>query len=108
MNVGSAAPKQRGPKGHFKGTKKSYLESHFQAYLDTKKGSRVNFWHAVYTGWWARYPWKLEDEFEPPAEEAKLTRLRTVAPGEEDLKKEVELKLTEVRRIYICSYQNLH
>lgn len=81
------------------------MESHFPAYLVTKKGSRQNFWYTLFAAWWILYPWKLDDNEEPPVEPAKLARLGTVGPGEQDMKKEVERTLTEVRRIYIRSYR---
>ena len=82
------------------------MESHVPAYLATKNSSRKGFWHQLFSAWWLRYPWKLGDDEEPLTLQAELTRLTAVGPGEQDAKKEIEQKLTEVRRIYICSYQS--
>jgi hypothetical protein len=82
------------------------LESHVPAYLATKDTSRRGFWFTLFSAWWILFPWKLADNEDPPTVQAELTRLATVGPGEQDAKKEVEQKLTEVRRIYIRSYQS--
>lgn len=92
-----AAPKQRGPKGHFQDSRKEFLESQLPGYLAAKKGSRQTFWHNFWTAWWDRYPWKLGDEEEPPADPEKMDELASIKPGEEGLKEEVEGKLTKVR-----------
>ena len=68
--------------------------------MAAKKGRRQNFWYGFWAAWWQRYPWKLEDDQEPPKEDPeKMRRLASVAPGEEQDKKEVEQKLREVCRL---------
>jgi hypothetical protein len=91
-------PKQRrGPKGYFEGTRKKFLESQLPAYI-SNKGDRRKFWHDFYCTWWERYPWKLEDNQEPPTEDVdKMKQLAAIAPDEKDLKREVEKLLTDVR-----------
>ncbi|KAF9782647.1 hypothetical protein BJ322DRAFT_1110523 [Thelephora terrestris] len=89
-----AAQRRRGPKGYFKDSRKEYLQSHLPAYVACKKGSRQGFWHRLYSGWWERFPWKLKDNDEPPANDpAEMKRLASVTPGEEARKKEVEKHL---------------
>lgn len=96
--AGEEPRRRRGPKGYFKGSKLAYLESHLSTYVATKKGSRQNFWHKVHTGWWERFPWKLDDDNEPPTNDsAEMARLAEVAPGEEGQKEAVEKALQEVR-----------
>jgi hypothetical protein len=93
-----AAPQRRGPKGYFKGSRKDFLESQLSTYTAHKKGNRQNFWHELYSAWWIRYPWKLDDDDEPPTGDSdKMARLAAIAPGEEELKRCVEKRLTEVR-----------
>ena len=88
---------RRGPKGYFQGSRKEFLESYLLAYLACKKGSRQSFWHKLYSAWWQRYPWRLYDNEEPPAEDPeKMARLAAVAPGDETRKALVEQKLTDV------------
>lgn len=64
--------------------------------MSTKKGSRRGFWHDLWSAWWERFPWKLNDEDEPPADPDELARLGEVTPDEEGLKKEVEAALADV------------
>jgi hypothetical protein len=90
---------QRGPKGYFQGSRKEFLDSQLPEYMAVGKGSRQSFWHEFWTAWWERYPWKLEDDKEPPAEPEEMKRLASVGRGEDDLKAEVEEKLTTVCRI---------
>jgi len=96
LNTGNPT-QRRGPKGHFQGSRKQFLNSHLPAYLESKKGGRQAFWHKVYSKWWQRFPWKLDDDKEPPTDDpAKMIRLASVAPGEEEMKKQVEARLTNV------------
>lgn len=103
-----AGAKRRGPKGYFKGSRKEFLESHVGAYTASKKGSRQTFWHKLYRAWWQRYPWKLEDDEEPPTDNPdEMAKLAEVSPGEEGQKKQVEQQLTEVSsglRAFMDSY----
>lgn len=65
--------------------------------MAVKKGSRQGFWHKFWSAWWQRYPWKLDDNEEPPTNNPeKMARLASVAPGEDVFKKEVEQQLMEV------------
>jgi hypothetical protein len=89
--------KRRGPKGYFRDSQLAYLESNLPAYNATTKGNRHNFWHKFYTGWWQRFPWKLGDGDEPPTDGlSAMAGLGSVAPGEQELKGEVEQRLNEV------------
>ena len=95
--MNATAPKRRGPKGHFQGSREIFLNTYVAAYMTSKKGAHRGFWHGLYSTWWPLYPWKLNNDEEPPTDEpTKMTRLTSVAPGEEVLKKEVERKLTNV------------
>ena len=87
-----------GPRGRFLGSRLELLDSHIPEYTSLKKGTRHSFWHRLYNTWWQRYPWKLDDDKEPPKDDPdKMAQLASVAPGEESLKKEVEKRLTDVR-----------
>lgn len=89
---------RRGPKGHFQGSRKEFLEGYLPEYVATKKGNRHNFWHKLYSDWWLRYPWKLADDEEPPKDDPEeMTRLGSVGSGESAAKGVVEKRLTEVR-----------
>ena len=85
-------------KGYFQGSQKEFLESYLPAYLACKKGSRHTFWHKLCSTWWLQYPWRLDDNQEPPTDDLeKMTRLASVTPGDEAKKALVERKLTGVR-----------
>ena len=62
----------------------------------TKKGQRQEFWHQLWSAWWERFPWKLEDDQEPPSDPKEMKRLASVEPGEQNLKETVEKQLAEV------------
>lgn len=90
--------KRRGPRGHYHGSRKDFLESQLPSYIALRKGSRQSFWHKLYTSWWKRYPWKLGDDEEPPTDNPdEMARLAEVSSGENDQKREVERQLTVVR-----------
>ena len=97
-HLADGAPSQRrGPKGYFQGSRKEFLENHLPTYLASKKGNRQKFWHDLYSAWWIRYPWRLEDDKEPPVDDhEKMARLAAVAPGDEARKALVERTLTDV------------
>ena len=67
--------------------------------MAAKKGSRQDFWHKFWTAWWERYPWKLEDDQEPPTDPEEMKKLASVRGEEHDLKIKVEGELTGVCRI---------
>lgn len=95
---------RRGPKGHFQGSRKEFLESYLPKYLACKKGNRQKFWHELYSAWWLRYPWRLNDDKEPPADDPKkMASLAAIAPGDNIKKASVEKTLTEVRMILVYS-----
>jgi hypothetical protein len=99
--AGNAPNQRRGPKGYFQGSRKEFLESYIPRYLASKKGNRQKLWHELYSAWWLRYPWRLEDHKEPPADDPeKMARLAAVAPGDEPRKTIVERTLTEARLIF--------
>jgi len=59
---------------------------------------KCNFAPSVYSAWWIRYPWRLDDDDEPPTDDlAKMAQLAAIAPGDEGAKKDVEQQLTGVR-----------
>lgn len=98
MDTEKLDPKQRGPKGYFRGSRKTFLESQLTAYMAVKKGGCQILWHALWSAWWERFPWKLSDDDEPPTGDPdEMARLVSVELGEEDRKKAVEERLTEVR-----------
>jgi hypothetical protein len=69
-----------------------------------KKGGRQGFWHNFWTAWWQRYPWKLDDDDEPPTKPEDLEKLASVEPGEDDRKEDVEKRLTGVRGLTFSRY----
>ena len=99
-NAENGGSSRRGPKGYFQGSRKEFLETQLPGYIAVKKGQRSSFWHDFWCAWWLRYPWKLEDDEEPPRDDPqKMARLASVAPGEEKIKEEVEQKLWGVGRL---------
>jgi hypothetical protein len=94
----SSGTKRRGPKGHYTGSRKAFLEGNIPAYLAAKRGNRQSFWHELRSRWWERYPWKLDDEQEPPTDDpVEMAKLASVEPGEECAKSLVEERLLEAR-----------
>ena len=74
------------------------------AYLACKKGARQNFWHQLFSGWWEHFPWRLNDDEEPPTDNAaEMARLQEASPGEETQKSEVERRLQEVGSTF-CAF----
>ena len=93
----NTSAKRRGPKGYFQGSRKEFLEGYLPTYLTYKKGNRQKFWHELFNVWWQRYPWKLDDDQEPPTDNSeRMTTLASVGPGDLAVKAAVEKKLTEV------------
>jgi len=103
----NAATQRRGPKGYFQGSRKEFLESYVPAYLANKKGNRRTFWHGLFSAWWLRYPWGLDDDQEPPTDNSeRMTRLASVGPGDQAKKAVVEKKLTAVRSCNLSSVRD--
>jgi len=94
-----AQPQKRGAKTYFTGSRLTYLEQHSDEYISLRGKSRHKFWHEFFKGWWARYPWRLPDNEEPPTNDLeKMKELSRVA-GDEDEKSRVEGKLRGVRSV---------
>jgi len=92
-----AVTQRRGPKGYFKGSRKEFLEGYLPEYLAHKKGGRQSFWHGLFSAWWRRFPWGLDDDREPPTDNPeRMARLASVGPGDWAKKATVEKKLTDV------------
>ena len=67
------------------------LFTYLLEYIATKKGSRQSFWHRFYSTRWQQFPWKLDDNQEPPMNDPeKMARLASVAPGKETKKANIE------------------
>ena len=65
----------------------------------------MDFWHRLRTGWWTRFPWKLNDDEEPPAGDVdEMTRLGSVAPGEQTKKGEVESLIHDVSLSFFWAF----
>ena len=106
VSVEKDPPQRRGLKGYFKGSRKVFLEGQLPKYNACKKGNRQSFWHQLYSAWWICYPWRLNNDDEPPTGDfVKMARLAAVAPGDEEEKKGIEQRLTEVRsgsRVFVA------
>jgi len=50
VSVEKGPPQRRGPKGHFKGSRKVFLEGQLPMYNARKKGNRQSFWHQLSLG----------------------------------------------------------
>ena len=103
----TAQPKKRGAKSYFKGSRFAFLEGYCDEYNSLRGKSRHQFWHGLFEEWWKRYPWRLADHEEPPADNPeKMEEL--AAPGvdkeERDTKSKVENNLRTVsssRRLFL-------
>ena len=101
LSADDSKTQRRGPKGYFQGSRKVFLEGRIAAYLASKRGNRQGFWHELYRDWWERYPWKLNDEQEPPTDDpGEMAELASVEPGDEPTKAQVEERLTGVRQFF--------
>lgn len=103
-----AQPQKRGQKGYYTGSRLAFLTGYCDEYNALRGKDRHQFWHKLFSEWWARYPWRLEDHEEPPASNLeKMVELAFVG-GELDVEKkaEVEQKVRDVGSIvqvfYIC------
>ena len=86
--VGDPSVPRRGPKGHFQGSRKEFLENHVTAYLAAGKGNCQNFWHDLFSAWWKQYPWRLADNEEPPMENPEeMAKLALAGPNDSAQKK---------------------
>lgn len=100
LSAAKASLQPRGRPGYFQGARKEYLESNLPAYMASKRKNRQAFWHGLLSGWWERFPWKLDDGVEPPKDDlTRMAELAAVAPGEEPQKAQVERALRQVSRV---------
>ena len=60
------------------------MNSHFDEYVSLRGKSRHQFWHTVFNGWWDRYPWRLPDDKEPPADDPEKMKELAYVGGEKD------------------------
>ena len=66
-------------------------------YVALRGKSRRQFWFELFNKWWRRYPWRLQDNKEPPTDDPKkMEELARVGPGDEKAKSMVEEKLRDV------------
>jgi hypothetical protein len=101
LSAKDSETRRRGPRGHFLGSRKVFLEGYLPAYLACKRGNRGSFWHELQCSWWDRYPWKLNDDQEPPTDDPEeMAKLASVEPDEEDKKALVEGELIDVRQFF--------
>ena len=102
--IEGAPAQRRGPKRYFQGSRKDFLEGYLPSYIATTKGSRQKFWHELFSAWWLRYPWGLNDEQEPPTGNLeRMARLASVGPGNRAAKTVIVKRLTEVQLIFPLS-----
>ena len=73
-----------------------FLESHCDEYASLRGRSRREFWHKLFEVWWQRYPWRLPDKEEPPANDPeKMVELSYIG-ADADEKAAVEARVREV------------
>ena len=91
-------PKKRGVKSYYNGSRLMFLEGHFDEYVALRGKSRHNFWYRLYNSWWEKYPWRLPDSEEPPADNpGRMEELSHVGEDEDrEAKAEVEAKARKV------------
>ena len=93
-----AQPKKRGKKGYYTGSRLEFLTGYCDEYNSLRGKDRHQFWFKLFTEWWKRYPWRLEDNEEPPVnsleEMIKLAYVGDV--GDVERKAHVEQKVRDV------------
>ena len=92
----AAQPQKRGAKNYFMGTRLALLELYSDRYIMLRGKSRLQFWHDFYSDWWKRYPWRLPDDEEPPADDPKKMEELAHVGENENAKSKVEKKLRTV------------
>ena len=65
-------------------------------YVSLHGKSHHQFWFKFFNEWWAKYPWRLPDNEEPPTDNLKKMEELAHIGGDEGLKSIVEEKLHEV------------
>ena len=70
-------------------------ESYLDEYVSLRGKSHHQFWHKFFEVWWGRYPWRLNDDEEPPADPKMLQDLVHVG-GDAGKKAEVEASVRKV------------
>ena len=90
-----AESQQRGAKGYFTGSRLEFLNSYCDEYVSLSRKNRHQFWLDLFSTWWEKYPWHLEDHKEPLTDLKKMEELVHVGPDTE-LKRAVEDKLRAV------------
>lgn len=85
-----AQPQKRGAKGHYTGTRLTFLTSYCDEYIALRGKSRNDFWFRLFTEWWGRYPWRLPDDQEPPTGNSKKMEELGLVGADETLKGMVE------------------
>lgn len=91
-------PQKRGPKGHYTGSRLEFLTSYCDEYTALRGKARHQFWFKLFGEWWKRYPWRLQDDQEPPLDDPeKMVELARAESDEDKEKKNaVEQKVREV------------
>lgn len=98
-----AQPQKRGAKSYYTGSRLAFLEQNREEYVSLRGKSRRQFWHQLYTEWWQRYPWRLPDDEEPPADDPKKMLELSDVGVDDDLKSKVEAKARQVRSVQLNS-----
>ena len=91
-------PKKRGAKNYFTGSRLTFLEGHCDKYISLRGKSRHEFWHALFNDWWQKYPWRLPDNEEPPADDPARMAELSYAGGDEDSEAKVVVE-ARVRKV---------
>ena len=92
----AAQPQKRGAKNYFTGSRLALLERHTDEYIKLRGKSRRPFWHNLFSEWWGKYPWRLPDDEEPPANDTKKMEELAHVGEDTDAKIEVEARLRAV------------
>ena len=91
-------PKKRGPKGYYKGSRLTLLESYCDEYVLLRNKSHHHFWHKLFEAWWQKYPWCLLNEEEPPLDDPTRMQALSYVWGDEDLE-EKAVVAARVRKV---------
>ena len=68
------------------------MTGHCEEYNALRGRDRHQFWFKLFTEWWQRYPWRLEDHEEPPTNNPeKMVELAYVG-DESDVEKKAEVE----------------
>ena len=96
-NVLGGTGEKRGVKSYFVSSQEEFLNGYLDQYVAMRGKDRSQFWFEVFVAWWAKYPWRLPDDTEPPSNDPdKMAELAYTEDEDKKEKAQVEKALCKV------------